>query len=236
MTAALFLAFVALIAITAGLMAARYLSRGIATGILIGLPAWLVYVGLLAYFGVVRNTTLRPPGIVYVLLPVFVFVLVYVVRSEASARAAFAIPLWALLAMQVYRVGVEMFLHQLWKESLVPRMVTFEGANLDILIGATAPLIAWLATRGDRGLRLAFLWNLLGLLSLANVATRSALTSPGPLRILHSDLPNLAIGMFPYTYIPGFLAPLAVVLHVLAIRSLRFTKQIASGRPRFMTA
>jgi hypothetical protein len=70
-------------------------------------------------------------------------------------------------------------------------------------------------------MRLAFIWNALGLVSLANVVIRSALTARGPLHILHSEVPNLAIGTFPYTFIPGFLAPLAVVLHVFAIRSLR---------------
>jgi hypothetical protein len=28
------------------------------------------------------------------------------------------------------------------------------------------------------------------------------------------------MGFFPYTFIPGFLAPLAVTLHVLAIRAI----------------
>jgi len=41
------------------------------------------------------------------------------------------------------------------------------------------------------------------------------------------------MGMFPYTFIPGFLAPLAVTLHVLAIRAiatlLRDARSAASG-------
>jgi len=71
------------------------------------------------------------------------------------------------------------------------------------------------------GLRLALAWTVLGLLALANVAVRSALTAPGPLNLIHAEVPNLALGTFPFMFIPGFFAPLAVVLHVLAIRSLR---------------
>ena len=58
-------------------------------------------------------------------------------------------------------------------------MLTFEGANLDILIGLTAPLAAWLATRGRGGLLAALdLGTVLGLVSsLVNVIARSALTS-----------------------------------------------------------
>jgi hypothetical protein len=40
------------------------------------------------------------------------------------------------------------------------------------------------------------------------------------LNFIHGDVPNLAIGTFPYTFIAGFLAPLALLLHVLSIRHL----------------
>ena len=221
MTSSLFLGFLAVVALSLAVLCARFLPRRATAVVFIALPTWLLYVGLLAYFGVVRNPALRPPGMVYILLPVFIFVFLFVIRSPAGARVAISIPLWALLGFQVYRVGVELFLHELWREGLIPRMLTFQGANFDILIGASAPVIAWLASRGPFEMRLAFIWNALGLVSLANVVIRSALTARGPLHILHSEVPNLAIGTFPYTFIPGFLAPLAVVLHVFAIRSLR---------------
>jgi hypothetical protein len=64
------------------------------------------------------------------------------------------------------------------------------------------------------------LWNILGLLSLANVVTRAVLTAPAPLHLIHAEVPNRMIGTFPFMFIPGFFVPLAVVLHVLAIRSL----------------
>jgi len=100
-------------------------------------------------------------------------------------------------------------------------MLTYEGGNADILIGATAPLMAWLSTKGRPGMRLALLWNALGLLSLANVAFRAMMTAPGRLNFIHAEVPNTAIGTFPFTYIAGFFAPLALALHVLAIRALR---------------
>ena len=42
-------------------------------------------------------------------------------------------------------------------------MLTFKGANGDILIGVSAPVAAWLSTRGRTGMKLAFAWNVLGL-------------------------------------------------------------------------
>jgi hypothetical protein len=105
-------------------------------------------------------------------------------------------------------------------------MLTFEGANVDIFIGASAPLIAWLGTRGRVGLRVALVWNVLGLLALANVVVRSILTAPGPLHLIHLEVPNQMLGTFPYLFIPAFFVPLAVVLHLLAIRAITRTRDL----------
>ena len=54
----------------------------------------------------------------------------------------------------------------------------------------------------------------MGLLSLVNIAIRFALTTPGPFNLIASEVPNLAVATFPYMFIPGFFAPLALVLTV----------------------
>jgi hypothetical protein len=221
MTATLFLGFVAMMAAVVVTLIARYLNRRAAFRVLAGLSLWFVYVGLLGYFGVVKNTAMRPPGIAFVVVPVLVFLIFFIVRSTASARVALAFPLWIILGTQCFRISVELFIHQLWIAGLAPKMLTFEGANVDIYVGASAPLIAWLSTRGRLGIRLALAWNVMGLLALTNVVTRAVLTSPGPFNLIHAEVPNLMFGTFPFMYIPGFFVPLAVALHVLAIRAIR---------------
>ena len=221
MTAILFLAFVGLIAVGVAATIWRFPTEGTWFRLMLGLPAWLAFVGVLSHFGVIGNATLRPPGAFYIFVPVFLFIALFAVRSQAALRLAIEVPLAWLIGAQAFRVVVELFLHQLWKEGLVPRLMTYEGGNVDIFIGLSAPVAAWLATRGSTGRRAALLWNAMGLLALANIAARSVMTAPGPLHILHSEVPNLAIGTFPFTFIGGFCAPLAVLLHVLAIRALR---------------
>jgi hypothetical protein len=199
----------------------RYLPRQGFTLVMVGLPLWLAYVGTLSAWGVVRDTTLRPPGIVFVFAPVIVFMVLFAVRSRAARVAASRIPLGLLIGAQSFRVAVEIGLHRLGSEGLVPALMTYEGGNVDIFIGLSAPIVAWLVASGRIGRRAALAWNVLGLLALANVATRAVLTAPGPMNILHTEVPNLAIGLFPYTYLAGFFAPLAVLLHILSIRALR---------------
>ena len=220
MTAALFLGFLGLMTTVVVALIARYLNGQAAFRVLAGLSLWFICAGLLGYFGVLKNTAMRPPGMIFIFGPVVIFLFVFIVRSSVSTRAAFAFPLWVILGTQCFRVGVELFLHQLWLDGLIPKVLTFAGANVDIYVGATAPLIAWLSTRGRLGLKLALVWNVLGLFALANVVTRAVLTAPGPLNLIHAEVPNLMIGTFPFLFVPGFFVPLAVMLHVLAMRSI----------------
>jgi len=223
MTAALFIGFVGMMSAVVIALIARYLNLRTAFRLLAALSLWFIYAGLLGYFGVIKNTATRPPGIVFLMGPVvlfLVFLTMFVARSTAGERLAMAFPLWVLLGTQSFRIGVELFLHQLWVNGLVPKMLTFEGANVDIYIGASAPLAAWLSTRGRVGIRIALAWNVLGLLALTNVVIRAVLTSPGPFNLIHAEVLNRMFGAFPFMFIPGFFVPLAVTLHVLAIRAI----------------
>jgi hypothetical protein len=221
MTSTLFLGFVAVMTTFVVALIDRYINRRVALGVLAGLSVWFLYAGLMAKFGIIGNSQLRPPGIAFIIGPVLLFLIFFILRPSASAQGVMAFPLWLILGTQCFRVGVELFLHQLWIEGLVPRMMTFKGANIDIYIGLSAPLAAWLSTRGRWGLKLAGAWNILGLLALLNVVTRAIFTAPGPLNLIHSEVPDRMIGTFPFLLIPGFFVPLAVVSHVLAIRSIR---------------
>lgn len=219
MTAALFLTYQAFVVLAAIGISAAYLPRRTTIAIIAGLAIWLVYVGLFSSFGYMRDPSLRPPGIVWVVGPVVLFV-VFLVWSNFGARAAAAIPLSLILGLEGFRVGFELLMHRLWEDGLVPKLLTYEGGNVDIFIGLSAPVIAWIATTGRLGLRLALGWNMLGLLALANVAARSVLSTPGPMKLISTEVPNLAMGIFPYAFIPGFVAPLALTLHVLAMRAI----------------
>src|SRR4051812_12753452 len=104
----LFLGFVALMFAVVCASSVRYMGGRTGLAVMAGLAVWLLYVGLLSYFGVVRNATMRPPGMVFLFVPLVVFVVLIVVRaaSPAGARVALAFPLWMLLGAQTFRVIV----------------------------------------------------------------------------------------------------------------------------------
>ncbi len=217
---AMFIGYIAFIIAGIVLLLSRYLPTKALLLSLGGLGTWLVYGGVLGYAGVIGDASLRPPGPAFLLIPVFLFVALFLARSSAGERLALSIPLWIILTAQVFRVGVELFLHQLWLAGMAPRMITYAGGNWDIVIGLSAPIVAYFYVQQRIGVRTVLAWNILGLATLANVALRALLTAPGALNFVQAEIPNTAIGTFPFTYIPGFLAPLALVLHVMAIRAL----------------
>jgi hypothetical protein len=232
MTAQLFLTYLAFVVAAVIGVSAAYLPRRTTFAVIAGLAVWLVYVGLFGSLGYMRDPSLRPPGIVWVVGPAVLFVLV-LAFFNIGARVAAAIPLWLILGFESFRIGVELLVHRLWEDGLVPKLLTYEGGNVDLFVGLSAPIIAWIATKGRLGLRLAIGWNVLGLLALANVSVRAVLSTPGPLKLISTEVPTVAMGFFPYNFIPGFFVPLAIAAHVLAIRAiaarLRDTRSPASS-------
>jgi hypothetical protein len=215
-----FLIFVAALVMLLVIGIVRYLPRRYRMPSLVGLAAWVVYGGLLGYGGVIGNTALVPPGLAYLLVPIVLFVM-FMARSRIGETVALSVPLWLLIGAESFRVVVELFLHQLWLNGQIPKMMTFHGANFDIAIGVSAPIVAWLLATHRISGRIALTWNVIGIAMLANVVIRGVLTSPGALHLISTEVPNAAIGTFPFTFIPGLMVPLALVLHVLSIRALR---------------
>jgi hypothetical protein len=71
MTAALFTVFLALMAAVVVALTARYVNCPTAFRVLAGLSVWFAYVGLMGYSGVARNASMRPPGVAFIVVPVW---------------------------------------------------------------------------------------------------------------------------------------------------------------------
>ncbi len=229
---AMFIAFVLLLAVVVAAVVVRLSPIGVRTRTLTGLTAWLSYATVVGSLGPRLLPAGVPPLPMLLSLPA-VGLAMFCARSRFGGRLAGAIPAYVLMGLESFRIVVEFLLHELFLIGLVPRMLTYEGANFDVLIGLSAPFVAWLLATKRLAPRGAIAWNLVGIAMVANVVVRSILTTPGPTRLIDTEIANQAVTLFPYTFIPGFLAPLAVLLHVLAIRGLRSTQNhlVTNGQP-----
>jgi hypothetical protein len=217
--------FVALVAVVAGLfvvslgLALRGASRVRVTALLLSItlvvPMILASAGLLT-----RYDSIPPPALTPVLIALVTTLIVSF--SPIGARIAIRAPLAVLIGYQSFRIAVELLLHRLYAEGVVPVQMTYAGRNFDILSGLSAALIALCLAGGVRIPAVVIrLWNIAGLALLANIVTIAVLSAPVPFRTFHNEPANLLPTMFPFIWLPTFLVPAALFGHLLVFRAVR---------------
>ncbi len=169
------------------------------------------------------------------LVPLFAVVPATVVAvalrfSPALRRAVAAVPLPALVGVQLYRVVGAVFLILL-AQGRLPAHFALPAGWGDVAIGLAAPVVALALSRGVRAARsLGIAWNVLGLLDLVvavgmGTGFLALLLAPALGRVP----PAAAMGVFPMILVPTFAVPVSVVLHLLALARLRREVRLGSG-------
>jgi hypothetical protein len=182
--------------------------------------AWVALLGFLSLRGVFGDFRSLPPRI----LPALLVPLVagfFLLRTAGARGLLGRTPLqWPIYA-QSFRIVMELVLWLLFMQHRVPAIMTFEGRNADILVGLTAIPVGYLCfVRKAWSPRVALWWNVAGILILLNVVVHAQLSTPSPFRVFHTDPPVTFIGYWPYILLPGFLVPLAWLLHAASIIQL----------------
>jgi hypothetical protein len=184
---------------------------------------WFILIGALALHGFFANFTSLPPHLVFALVLPLVAFITFSFVSKSLPEALTQTPITWLIAFQAFRIVVELILWLGYRAGAVPIQMTFDGRNIDILIGLTAPFAAWLTARFYKqtgSTTFGILWNIAGLGSLINIATVAILSMPTPLRHFMNDPPNTLLTHFPFIYLPAVLVPAGYIAHLLSIRQL----------------
>jgi hypothetical protein len=172
----------------------------------LGLAIFLAATGLAAQASLFRFGPLPPP--IFLALPFVTAATIYLARTLPIARAG--VPL--LIGFQSFRILVEVFLWWGHREGVVPVQLTWEGRNLDIITGITAPIVAFLASRQRTPDWLLAGWNFMGLALLVNVVSVAALSMPTPLQRFQPT--NTFVAEWPYVWLPLFVVQSALFGHV----------------------
>jgi len=163
----------------------------------LAIGAWLAVTGILATTGVLHVP--RP----FVLPPLFAGGTLLLLRRRRAVLDA--VPRGALIALQTFRLPVELVLWRMCAAGVIPARMTFEGRNFDILVGLTAIPIALFAARRPR---LALAWHVASLGLLVNVVSIAVASAPH------------IVGTFPFIWLPAFLVPVALLAHIGGIREV----------------
>ncbi len=212
-------AAVVLVMVVASLIIAGVRGRAplLAKRALVFVVGWLVLTALIAASGVLSDFEARPPRMMLLLgLSLLVFALV--TRGEAFAKLVHATPTHWVVALMSVRVPIELGLWALYREGRVPLHFTFEGRNFDVLVGLSAPFVAYAMARGILSTRAVVLWNILSLGLLANIVGMAVTTLPGPLQLSWPGPVPTIVTTWPFVWLPTFLVPVALFGHVFSLR------------------
>lgn len=185
---------------------------------------WLIFTAILAKGEFFQDTSSFPPRIALLgIIPAVVFIGFLFVAYGSSFIEK--LPLKTLTILHIIRIPVEIVLLWLFQSGFVPRSMTFEGNNFDILSGITAPLIYFFAFRdGKMNRPVLVVWNLLALGLLANIVVTGMLSFPSPMQQLSFDQPNTAIMYFPLVWLPTIIVPIVLFGHLTSLWQL-FTRK-----------
>jgi hypothetical protein len=179
---------------------------------------WLALAAVLAMAGILENFQAVPPRVALVVVPAVLLGLIVALHPASGPVLDRAPGLW-LVGFQAFRVPMELILWRLAAAKVIPIAMTFEGRNYDILVGLTAPLVAWLAfARKWASPGPVILWNVFGLALLGNIITIGVLSAPTTFRKFFDGPPNEMIAYFPFVWLVSFVVPLAMTGHVASIR------------------
>ena len=188
--------------------------------VLITIIVWLALQAVLSlnYFYTVTNTT--PPRFFLATAPPLLVILILFI-TKRGRRFIDSLSPQILTQLHVVRIFVELILLWLSLYKLIPRLMTFEGRNFDILAGLSAPLITHFGFV-KKSLSKKFLvgWNIVCLLLLLNIVINAILSAPFPFQQFAFDRPNIAILYFPFIWLPCFIVPVVLFSHLVLIRQL----------------
>lgn len=204
--------------------AARRVGPGATRGVRLAglaLAGWLALTAALAGQGFFEDFYALPPHMLLAVGPPLLALLALIFAGLLDPLLTALPPAWPVGA-QAFRIVVEIVLWRLAVAGVAPEIMTFTGRNVDILVGLSAPIVAWACfVRRAWPERVARWWNWTGVLILLNVVLQAQLSAPTRFRIFETDPPTTFIGDLPYIWLPAFLVPLAWALHAISLRQLR---------------
>lgn len=188
------------------------------SALLLGL--WFAFTTVVSLQDMLQNFSATPPRVMIILIPA-VLGIIYISSSSRVNAFLSVIPSSWLVYIQSFRIIMELMLWLMFLNNLIPVQMSFEGLNYDVLAGLSAPLIGYYALSAKKWPRVsALLWNFAGLLLVINITLISILSTPFSFRQFMNEPANTIVTYFPFVWIPAFIVPFAVLVHILSIKQI----------------
>jgi hypothetical protein len=195
------------------------LGAGLWTGLAAALSGASLFVG---------TNPIGPPVIGTVIAFPLVAAAVAASISPSVRASLLEMPMPFLIALNVWRIEGGFFL-LLAAEGRLGGPFPISAGWGDIITGALALPVAWLALRGQ-GKPLVWGWNAFGMLDLVAALTLGIISANGsPLQIIHAGEGSQAVQVMPWSLIPTVLVPMFLIVHgIIFARLARPAERLAT--------
>ena len=188
--------------------------------VLIILLAWMTLQGLIGQTDYLKQTEAMPPHLALMVLPVIILILALFILPGGK-RFIDSLDLKMLTILHIVRIPVELVLYWLFLHQVAPQIMTFEGRNLDIICGLTAPVVYYFYfIKKQMNSNFLILWNIICLGLLFNIVGIAILSAPFPFQQFGLEQPNIAVLYFPFSWLPTIVVPLVLFSHLASTRQL----------------
>lgn len=187
----------------------------------LGFALWLLITAILSIGGYYENFKYLPPRIfLFGIFPPLVITLTLIFSKSFVNILRHIRPSW-LIRVQSFRILMELMLWVAYLGLLIPFQMTFIGFNLDIVAGITAILAAPIFFRRGKFFKPeTVIWNIFGILLLINVVFIAVISTPTDYRVFLNEPSTAIIATFPFIWIPTFIVPYALAMHIFSIRQV----------------
>jgi len=180
---------------------------------------WCIIQSWIAYIGFYENTKAVPPRFAFLLIPT-TFAIIYGCLPKQRNWVYRHRNLKISTFLHTVRIPVEISLFYLYIHKMVPKLMTFEGRNFDILAGITALIVGFIYLLGGLSKRGLLIWNYGGLVLVLFILFNGIFSSELPFQMFGFEQPNRGVIYFPYILLPGMIVPIVIYTHITDIMKL----------------
>ena len=181
---------------------------------------WMTLQFFLGRTNFYENENAIPPRFILLIIPAFALT-IFLFLTVGGRNFIDSLNLKQLTLLHTIRIPVEIALYYLFIAKVIPQIMTFEGRNFDIVAGLTAPFIFYFGfIKNKISDKLLIVWNVISLSLLVNIIIIAFLSAKTPLQQFAFDQPNIALGHFPFNWLPSVIVPLVLFSHLTSLRQL----------------
>lgn len=117
------------------------------------------------------------------------------------------------------KIPLQYIMHWLFKTETMPMFTTMSIQNIDLLIGLSAPLVAYYGIKkGKIPLKGIIIWNIFSLSILINIIISALIFDNQDNGIINQG--DVMIFQFPFIWIPSFIVPIFIFAHISLLKQL----------------